>query len=692
MPFVYPPARRDDLVEDHFGEAVPDPYRWLEDPDGPETVAWVAAQNRLSGSYLDGLAGRADIRDRLAELWDFPRSGVPLCRGGRWFWARNSGLQNQAVLYVGEDPAGDGRVLLDPNDMSSDGTVALNGLSVSEDGSLIAYARGEGGSDWQTWYVRKVDDGEDLPDLVEWSKFSGASWRADGSGFYYSGVERPPGGTEYQHEVRAPEIRFHRIGTAQADDVVVFAAPDQPEWLPGAAVSDDGRYLVVSITRGTDPATEIRVLDLADGGPWRVLVAGFEAKAWVVGNDGPTWFVLTDRGADRGRLVAIDLEDPEPEHWREVVPESDATLLEAHLWGGKLVCHYLRDAHSALRIHGTNGTFERDVPLPVMSSVEASGHDEAAMEGRVDADVVHFRVTSFSESGSIWAHDLRTGETRLVIPSAAAVDPSALVTEQVYATSADGARIPMFVTRRRDVVLDGEVPVLLYGYGGFDVPITPGFSVQFAVWVERGGVLAVANLRGGGEFGREWHDAGRLAHKQNVFDDFCACAQWFHEHGWSRPGRTAITGGSNGGLLVGACVNQHPELFGAAVADVGVFDMLRFQRFTIGWAWISDFGDPNDPDQYRWLRAYSPLHNVRPGARYPAVLLLTGDHDDRVVPGHSLKYAATLQAAQAGDEPILLRVETSAGHGAGKPTAKLIEASADRLAFIEAAFRGGSDQ
>jgi prolyl oligopeptidase len=682
----YPPARRDDVVDNYHGCSVADPYRWLEDADSPQTRAWVAAENALTEALLAAVASREQIRDRLAGLWDYPRFDVPFERGGRWFQSRNQGLQDQPVLYVAETADGEGRVLLDPNRLSADGTVAVTSLAVDGTGTRLAYATSEGGSDWRTWHLRDVASGYDHNDVIEWSKFTGAAWRQDGSGFYYGAMARPEPGREFDQENRSPHIRFHRIGTLQEDDELVFSAPEEPDWFPEPAVSDDDRYLMISIQRGTGPESQVLVLDFQQPeAGYRPLVAGFEAKAVVVANVGSTFVVLTDDAAARGRIVSLELGNPERAHWTEVVPEQAETLLEAHFCGGKLLCHYLRDAHSVLRVHELDGTHVRDIPVPGLVSVAGSSHEESGIEGRPGSDVVHFRVTSFAESGALWWHNLRTAETGLLRPSTAAIDPDDYVTEQVFVTSDDGTEVPMFLTRRRDVAATGEVPVLLYGYGGFDIAITPSFSVPVLAWMERGGLFAVANLRGGGEHGREWHDAGKLAEKQNVFDDFCACARWLSTSGWTTPERTAIFGGSNGGLLVGACLTQHPELFGAAVSDVGVFDMLRFYRFTIGWAWTSDYGNPDDPEQFKWLRAYSPLHNVRPDTCYPATMLLTGDHDDRVVPGHSLKFAATLQAAQACDRPVLLRVETSAGHGQGKPVSKLIAESTDRLAFLTAA-------
>jgi prolyl oligopeptidase len=688
------PAHRVDQVDDYHGELVADPYRWLEDTNAPETKAWIDAENELTEEWLSRVPGREEIRARLSELWDYPRLTAPFQRGGRWFQLRNSGLQNQSVLYVMESAQGEGRILLDPNELSSDGTVAVQSFDVTEDGELLAYATSGAGSDWMTWHVREVASGQDRPDVVEWSKYSDASWLKDGSGFFYGTVDPPTPGAEYLEAAQPQKLRLHLLGAARGEDEIVFEAPEEPEWTSSAAVSEDGRFVVISISEGTAPEVQLRVLDLSDRASGaRPLVADFSSKTSYVTNVGDTFYLLTDDSAERGRIVAVDLESPGREHWREVVPESTALLLDARPCGGLIVCHYLKDACSKLAVFGFDGTHVHDIPVPEVSSLLA-GHDAAGFEGRPDSPTLHFTVTSFVDSGSLWEHDLDSGETRLLSPPAAGIDPQALVSEQVFVTADDGTQVPLFLTRRRDLEPTGEVPVLMYGYGGFDVPLTPGFSVSRTVFVERGGIFAMAVLRGGGEYGRSWNRAGKLEHKQRVFDDFCDCARWLSGSGWSRPDRIAINGGSNGGLLVGACVTQHPELFGAAVADVGVMDMLRFHRFTIGWAWKSDFGDPDDPRQYRWLRAYSPLHNVHPGRRYPPILLTTGDHDDRVIPGHSFKFAATLQAAAApaedrasgpGQGIVLLRTETSAGHGHGLPTTKAIAWATDVLAFIEGA-------
>jgi len=684
----YPPTPTGSDADDYHGEIVADPYRWLEDTTSLETTAWIAAQNALTRTMLAG-AGRGEraaLTELVTSLADYPRYGVPFERGGRWFQFRNSGLQDQPVLYVLDSPGDSGRALLDPNALSADGTVAVSGAEVSDDGRLLAYSTSAGGSDWQTWRVREVTTGKDTDDVVEWSKFSGAAWRKDGSGFYYGAPDRPEAGREYLAADGLHRIYFHRIGTDQTEDELVFARPDQPEWMPWAQVSDDGRFLIISVHAGTAPQAQLHAVDLSEpGGELTTLIGDFESTAEVVTTVGATFYLVTDYQAERKRLVAVDADDTARARWREVIAEVGDTLLDARYYGGKLICHYLHNAHSVLRVHELDGSMAGEIPLPGLVSIGDACGNGTGLSGRPSSDLMHFGVTSFAESGSLWSYRIAAGKAEEVRLSTARIDPGKYETEQVFATSDDGTAISMFLTRRTDLEPTGDVPVLLYGYGGFDIPITPSFRVLHAAWLETGGMLAVANLRGGGEYGRAWHEGGRLAVKQNVFDDFCACARWLADSGWSRAARIAIEGGSNGGLLVGACLTQHPELFGACIAQVGVFDMLRFDKFTIGRAWTSDYGSPEDPEQYRWLRAYSPLHNLTPGQAYPATLLLTGDHDDRVVPGHSFKFAAALQAAQSCEAPALIRIETSAGHGAGKPTSKIIAESADVLAFLRLA-------
>jgi len=687
----YPSARKGSDADDYHGEQVADPYRWLETTSDPETARWITAENELTEDFLAAVPARESIRAQVTKMFNYPKLGVPFERGGRWFQSRNPGLDAQPVLYLLDEPGGSARPLLDPNALSQDGTTALSSADVSEDGSLLAYATSDGGSDWMTWHVRDVESGRDLDDVIEWSKFCQAAWRADGSGFYYSSMQSTAPGAEYIESNACPRIFLHRIGTPQAEDELVFSAPHEPDWIPYAEVSDDGRFLILTIEKGSVLENQLLVLDLQEPGTAPVpLVGDFESVNHVVISEGTTFYLVTDSGAERKRLVAVDLERPGRENWREIIGEATDTLDSARFFGGYFVCHYLRDAHSVLRVHDREGRNVRDIPLAGIASLGLGPHLNWALTGRVRSDLMHFSATTFTDPGSIWSHRLSTGETQIVERTGAAIDPDSYLTEQVFAESADGTRVPMFLTRHKDLRQDGQAPALLYAYGGFDIPITPGFDPCMAAWLEQGGVLAVANLRGGGEYGRAWHEAGRRAAKQNVFDDFCACARWLASSGWSSRERIAITGGSNGGLLVGACLTQHPELFGAVVGHVGVYDMLRFHKFTIGWAWTGELGSPDDPAAYQWLRGYSPLHNVRPGTHYPATLLLTGDHDDRVVPGHSFKFAAALQAAQAGDEPVLIRVETAAGHGAGKPTSKQIAAGTDVLAFLAAVLPAAS--
>jgi prolyl oligopeptidase len=681
----YPPTRMGHDADDHHGERVPDPYRWLEVTADPETVNWISAQNHATESFLAAVPCRETIRAQVKRMWDFPKLGVPFERGGRWFQFRNPGLDAQPVLYLLDQPGGSARPLLNPNTLSADGTTAVSLADVSDDGSLLAYATSDSGSDWLTWHVREVGTGADLAEVLPWSKFSRAAWLPDGSGFYYCARQPPEPGAEYLESNAGARVLLHRVGTPQADDEVVYTPPAESGWYPYAEVSDDGRFLIVTLYRDAVFEGELHVLDLQDPQlTWTALVGDYESVDQVVSSAGSTFYLVTDYGAERKRLVAVDLDRPGRLNWREIIAEGPDTLLAARFFGGYFVCHYLTDAHSVLRVHARDGSHVRDIPLPGIASLALDPQLEWALTGSADSDVMHFGTSSFTDPGSIWSHQLSTGVTEVVERVVAAIDPDRYVTEQVVAESADGTKVPIFLTRHKDLKPDGGASALLYGYGGFDISLTPYFSPDMAVWLERGGVLAVANLRGGGEYGRAWHEGGWRGNKQNVFDDFCACARWLASSGWSSRDRIAIMGQSGGGLLVGACLTQHPELFGAAVGHVGVYDMLRFHKFTVGSAYTFEVGSPDDPAEYQWLRGYSPLHHVRPGTRYPATLLLTGDHDDRVVPGHSFKFAAALQAAQASEEPILIRVDTAAGHGAGKPTAKQIATDTDVLAFLAA--------
>jgi prolyl oligopeptidase len=675
----YPPPPVVDQVDELHGVSIADPYRALEDVDSASTRIWIEAENALTQRVLAGQADRPAIRHRLAELWDHPRAGAPWRRGGRWFQLRNSGLQDQDVLWTSDAPEAAGRVLVDPNTLADQGTTTLAAVAVAESGRLVACATSEAGSDWRTWSVRRVATGEDLPDRVPWSKFSSAAWTHDDAGFFYGRYPEPPAGAAYDAPNTDMELRYHRLGADPDEDRLVLATPDEPEWGYEPMVTDDGRLLVVTISRGTDPESRIHVADLANGvdrAVVRPVLDRGDALYDPIGAVDGTLYLRTDLDAPLGRVIAVDVE--EPASIREVVPEGEDALERVELVGDRLALVYLHHAHDRLAVHERDGRHVADVALPGIGTI-------ADMAGRRSDEELFLTFATFFEPAMVVAVSTSTGAIRVVRNQGLSWDPAGFVGEQVFVTSADGTPIPLLLARRRDVVPTGDVATLLYGYGGFQIPIGPTFKPEWLAWMERGGLLAVASLRGGGEYGKAWHDAGRLANKQNVFDDFAACARWLAASGWTRADRIGITGRSNGGLLVGATLTQHPELLGAAVAEVGVMDMLRFHRFTIGHAWTSDYGSPDDPEQFRVLAAYSPLHNIRDGVAYPPTLVTTGDHDDRVVPGHSLKFAAALQAAQAGDAPVLIRVDTDAGHGLGKPISKLIDERADVLAFLELA-------
>jgi prolyl oligopeptidase len=676
-----PPARRDDTAELLHGVTVPDPYRWLEDLDAPATRAWIDAQNALTGAFLAEVPERVRIRERLAALWDYERFGVPVQRGGRYFFTRNDGLQNQAVLYWLDRLDGESRLLLDPNALATDGTIALLDFVPSEDGRLLAYALSSGGSDWLEWRVRDIASGRDLDDCLQWVKFSRVAWTHDGQGFFYSRYAAPADGLAYKGVNDNQQLCYHRLGAPQPDDVVVYRRPDEPEWGFDARVTHDGRYLVLHVWHGTHRENDLFYRDLGTpDAPMVELLTGFTAAYSFVGNDGPLFYLETDDGAPRKRLIAVDLARPAREHWREVLAESADALQAVTYVGGRFVAVYLQDAHSRAAVYERDGRAVRTVALPGLGSV-------LGFDGRPDDPETFFLFTGFAAPGAVYRYDVATGAVTVFREPRAGFNSADYVTEQVFYPSKDGTRIPLFLCYKRGLARDGNARTLLYGYGGFNVPLPPAFSVANLVWMEMGGIYAQACLRGGGEYGNEWHDAGRLAHKQNVFDDFIAAGEWLIANGYTRRERLAILGRSNGGLLVGACLIQRPDLFGACVAGVGVLDMLRFHRFTIGWGWVSDYGSPDDPAMFPVLRAYSPYHNLQPGTAYPPTLITTGDYDDRVFPGHSFKFAAALQAAQGGPAPVLLRVDVRAGHGLGKPTAKLIEESADVWAFVIRALR-----
>jgi prolyl oligopeptidase len=671
----YPPSHPDPTVVDFYhGQAVPDPYRWLEDLDSEQTRAWIEAQNRLTFDYLQRIPARQRLLERLRQLWNYEKYSQPFKEGNRYFYFKNDGLQNQSVLYTQESLEGEARVLLDPNTLSEDGTVALSGIAISRDGRYLAYGLSRSGSDWQEWKVRDIETGEDLPDHLRWIKFSGASWTLDGQGFFYSRYDEPAPGSEYESANYFQKLYYHRLGTPQSEDLLVYHRPDQKEWGFAGGVTEDGDYLIISVWRGTDPKNLLFYKDLRDpSSPVVELIREFQAEYAFVGNDGSRFWLLTDLQAPRRRLVVIDLDNPG--QLQEVIPEAEETLQGVSLINNQFVAFYLKDAHTQIKTFALDGTYLGEIPLLGLGSASGFGGK------RYDTETF-YTFTSFTTPPTIYRYDFTTGRSTLFRQPQVDFDPQAYEVQQVFYPSKDGTRIPMFLVHRRGLARTGDHPTLLYGYGGFGISLTPSFSVGLVAWLEMGGVYAQPSLRGGGEYGEAWHQAGTKLNKQKVFDDFIAAAEWLMANGYTNPSKLAIAGGSNGGLLVGACLTQRPDLFAAALPAVGVFDMLRFHKFTIGWAWISEYGSPEDPEEFKALYAYSPLHNLKPGTAYPATLITTADHDDRVVPAHSFKFAAALQAAQGGSQPILIRIDTKAGHGAGKPTAKLIEETADRWAFL----------
>jgi prolyl oligopeptidase len=680
----YPLSKKVDQQDNYHGTTVADPYRWLEDANSAETKEWVDAQNKLTQSYLGQIPAREAIKARLTKLWNFERYGVPYKEGGRYFYSRNDGLQNQSVLYTMKTLGDTPRVLLDPNTLSSDGTVALAGAAVSPNGKLLAYSTAASGSDWNEIKVRGIDSGTDTEDHIKWVKFSRTAWNHDGSGFYYSRYDEPTEATKLAGVNYFQKLYFHKIGTPQSADTLVYERPDQKEWGFGAEVTDDGRYLIISSSQGTARKNRVFVKDLASKDAKVVgLLEQFDAAYDFIANDGPVFYFRTDKNAPKSRVIAIDIRKPAQEQWKELVPEAAETLTSANIINKQLVLNYLTDAHSAVKIFDMKGKPVRALDLPGIGS--ASG-----FLGKAKDAETFYSYTSFTTPATIYRYDMKSGKSSVYRQPKVDFDPAAYETRQQFYTSRDGTKVPMFIVAKKGIKLDGSNPTYLYGYGGFNISMTPAFSVANLAWLEMGGVYVMANLRGGGEYGEAWHKAGTKLQKQNVFDDFIGAAEWLVANKVTSPAKLSIGGGSNGGLLVGAAMTQRPDLFAAALPAVGVMDMLRFQKFTIGWAWTSDYGSSDNAEEFKALVKYSPLHNLKSGGCYPATMVTTADHDDRVVPAHSFKFAAAAQAAQAGANPILIRIETKAGHGAGKPTAKQIEEVADRWGFLTRALNMGA--
>src|SRR5215208_2291145 len=702
---TYPATARDTQVDVYHGTSIADPYRWLEDADAPATKEWVAAQNRLTDSFLATIPERAEIKNRLTQLWNYARYSAPFKEKGRY------------------SPP---RVLLDPNVLSSDGTIALSGTAASDDARYLAYSLSTSGSDWQEIHVRDVNTGRDLSDIVKWVKFSDISWTHDEKGFFYSRYDEPTSGNKMTSANRNHKLYYHRVGQPQSRDELIYDRPDQPDWLFFGEVSDDGQYLIITVSQGTDVRNRLYFIDLDNPGKPQItnpvvrLLDRLDAEYSFVGNKATIFYVRTDRNAPKGRIVAISIDNPREDRWNTVVPESKDALVNATMAGNDIVANFLQDAHSSVRFYsgarddgrdqrnrqqqrptqprnpgsiyddtstapivlrergqllGGGFALRGELPLPGIGTV-------GEIHGRQNDDELFYSFTSFLYPTTVYRFDLKSRKNELFRAPKVAFDPTPYETRQVFFTSKDGTRVPMFITAKKGIKLDGNNPTLLYAYGGFNIPQTPGFSAANLAWLEMGGMYALANIRGGGEYGKNWHEGGMLAKKQNVFDDFIGAAQYLIAQKYTSTPKLAIRGGSNGGLLVGAVMTQRPDLFGVAFPEVGVMDMLRFQKFTIGWAWTSDYGSSDDPEQFKYLRAYSPLHNIKPGTCYPPTLGFTADHDDRVVPGHTFKFIATVQAAQSCPNPVLVRIETKSGHGAGRPTNKLIDEAADRFAFL----------
>ncbi|NEO75252.1 prolyl oligopeptidase family serine peptidase [Moorena sp. SIO4G3] len=676
QPLNYPKSRKADQVDDYHGTVVADPYRWLEDPDSEETKAWVEAQNQVTFGYLSEIPTRETLKQRITKLWNYEKYSTPFKKGDRYFYFKNDGLQNQSVLYTLTSLDAEPTLLLDPNTLSEDGTVALSGLAISKDGKLLAYGLCRSGSDWQEWQVREVETGLDLSDQIKWVKFSGASWNHDHQGFFYSRFDEPNEATKLEELNYYQKLYYHKLGTPQSEDSLIYERPDQKEWFFSGRVTEDDNYLIIIVEQGTDPKNLVFYKNLQDpDSPVVELINEFDASYSFIGNDQSVFWFSTDLDAPRSRVIAIDTNHPEQAQWQEVIPQADETLEGVGLLNNQFVADYLKDAHSSIKIFDLDGSFVRQVELPGIGSV-------GGFNGlRYDTETF-YSYTSFTTPATIYRYDMVSGESTIFRQPQVDFNPDDYETKQVFYPSKDGTQVPMFITHKKGLELDSNNPTYLYGYGGFNISITPNFSISNLVWMEMGGVYAVANLRGGGEYGEDWHQSGTKLNKQNVFDDFIAAAEWLISAQYTSPKKLAIAGGSNGGLLVGACMTQRPDLFGAALPAVGVLDMLRFHKFTIGWAWCSDFGSPDNPEEFKALYAYSPLHNLKPGTAYPATLITTADHDDRVVPAHSFKFAAALQEAHEGEQPVLIRIETKAGHGAGKPTSKIIEEIADKWAFL----------
>lgn len=671
----YPKPKKVDQKDTYHGQVVSDPFRWMETSDTPDLVSWIDAQNKITDSYLAGITQRDSIKERLTKIWNYERYSAPSKRGKNYFYSKNDGLQNQSVMYIASSIDDPGRVFFDPNKLSTDGTVALNGTSFTDDGKLMAYAVSTAGSDRTEWKVRDVETGKDLPDTLRPNRQGGVSWLKDNSGFFYSRFPDAVKGQELKGAAFDQKLYFHKLGTPQSEDYVVYERPDDREYFVGGGVSEDGNWLMIYVGKGTSRKNMVYFKNLtAEKAPITPLIDKIEADYTFLGNDGSTFYFRTDKGAPKGKIVKVDALAKTPV-WTDVIPEVEETLGGVSFINNQFVVNYLKNAYTQIKIYETSGKFVRDVALPGIGSAGGFG-------GRREDHETFYSYSSYNTPPTIFRYNMKTGESKQFRQAKVDIVPDNYEVKQQFFKSKDGTSVPMFIVHKKGLKLDGTNPTLLYGYGGFNISQTPGFSAARMVWLDMGGIYVVVNLRGGAEYGEAWHEAGTKLKKQNVFDDFIGAAEWLISNKYTSSKKLAIQGGSNGGLLVGAVLNQRPELFGAALPAVGVMDMLRFTQFTVGRAWTSDYGSPENPDEFKALYAYSPLHNIKPGTKYPATMVTTADHDDRVFPAHSFKYTATLQEAQGGEAPILIRIETKAGHGAGKPTSKMIQEQADIYGFL----------
>ena len=672
---VYPKTDTVEQSDDYFGTKIDDPYRWLEDDTSDKTAKWVAQQNAVTNAYLDAIPYRDKLKNRIADLMNYPKYGAPSKKGDFYTFFKNDGLQNQAVLYVQKGLDGKAEVLLDPNKLSNDGTVALQAVEFSKNQKYMAYTVSASGSDWQTGYVMDFKTRKLISEKLENLKFSTISWNGD-EGFYYNGHSKPTDeATKFSASTEFQKVFYHKIGTPQSSDILIYEDKDHPRRFVSPMITKDERYLILNISEGTD-GNELKVKDLKNPkAEFQTLIKGFNTNASIVETSGEKLLLLTNQDAPNYKLVLIDPKMPAKENWKTVIPEEKEKLQNVTTAGGKLFASYLKDASTQMKQFDYSGKFEYEVKFPVVGT--ASGFSADKKE-----TTLLYSFTSFIYPTTIFKYDIAKGTSEIYRKSEAKFNSENFITKQVFYTSTDGTKVPMFITHKKGLKLDGTNPTLLYAYGGFNISLTPSFSESNIAFIENGGIYCVASLRGGGEYGEEWHKGGMLNNKQNVFDDFITAAEYLISEKYTSSERLAIRGGSNGGLLVGAVMTQRPELFKVAIPQVGVLDMLRFHKFTVGWGWVVEYGSSANEKDFDNLIKYSPLHNLKPNVCYPATLITTADHDDRVVPAHSFKFAAELQKVQSCDNPTLIRIDSNAGHGAGKPTSKVIAEAADMWSFI----------